>query len=101
MEHMPRRIIVGVIIAVGLVALGSASAASAAMCGVRTTAGTYRHVIVVFMENHSFSQIQTSSSTTYIHSLESSCWLAVNYHNITRPRLPTFIASTAGAPLAA
>ena len=100
---MPRRIIVGLTAVVALSALGSVGAASAGakMCGTRTTAGTYKHVIVLYMENHSFTQIQSSSSTPYIHSLESLCGLATNYHNITHPSLPNYLASVDGGTVSA
>lgn len=70
------------------------------MCGVRTTAGTYKHVIVIFMENNSYNTIQGSSSAPYIHSVETRCGLATNYHNISHPSLPNYIAATTGASLA-
>jgi hypothetical protein len=71
------------------------------MCRVRSTAGTYKHVIVIFMENNSYTQIIGSASAPYIHSLASSCGLATNYHNISHPSLPNYIAVTDGGNLAA
>ncbi|MFL5822690.1 MAG: alkaline phosphatase family protein [Solirubrobacteraceae bacterium] len=97
---MSRRIIFGVTAVAAALALGaSAGGAAAKMCGVRTSAGTYKHVVVVFMENHSFTQIQTSGDTTYIHSLEAACGLATNYHNITHPSLPNYLAAVDGGTL--
>jgi phosphatidylinositol-3-phosphatase len=112
---MSRRIVVGpVVVSVVLTLLGvgltaaqgragrspGARAASSAMCGTLTTAPKYKHVIVLYMENESFNTIQASSSTPYIHGLEHSCGLATNYHNITHPSLPEYMATTFGGSLA-
>jgi hypothetical protein len=78
----------------------SAGAASSAMCGSLTRAPRYRHVVVIFMENASYSTIQSSTSTPYIHSLERACALGTNCHNITHPSLPEYMAATYGGSLA-
>src|ERR1700734_1415969 len=57
--------------------------AATAPCGTLTTAPTYKHVIVVFMENESYGNIHGSSKAPYINSLASGCGIATNYHNIT------------------
>ncbi len=77
-----------------------ATAASAALCGTTTAVPKYKHVVVIFMENEPYTAIQSSSSTPYIHSLEHSCGLATNYHNITHPSLPEYLAATFGGSLA-
>ena len=73
------------------------AAAGSSMCGLRTTAGTYSHVIVIFMENNSYNTIVKSSSAPYINSLPKQCGLATNYHNASHPSLPNYIAVTTGA----
>jgi phosphatidylinositol-3-phosphatase len=73
------------------------AAAGSAPCGVRTSAGKYKHVIVIFMENHAYNSIYNSSSAPYITSLANKCGLATNYHNVTHPSLPNYIAATTGA----
>jgi hypothetical protein len=78
---------------------GARAATGSAMCGVRTAPGTYTHVITIFMENNSYNTIQGSSSAPYIHSLANQCGLATNYHNISHPSLPNYIAATTGANL--
>ena len=46
-------------------------------CGTKTgPPATYAHVVWIWMENHSYSQIIGSSSAPYIHSLASGCGLA-------------------------
>jgi phosphatidylinositol-3-phosphatase len=74
-------------------------AGTSGLCGLTTTAPKIKHVVVIFMENYSYESIMDSTSTPYIHSLASSCGLATNYHNITHPSLPEYIAATTGASL--
>jgi hypothetical protein len=57
---------------------------------------SYSHVIWLWMENHSYDQIIGSSSAPYLNSLADECGLATNYHNITHPSLPNYIAATSG-----
>jgi phosphatidylinositol-3-phosphatase len=73
--------------------------ASSSPCGMRTSAPAYTHVVWVMMENHSYGDIINSSSAPYINSLASECGLATNYHNITHPSLPNYVAATAGLGL--
>jgi hypothetical protein len=75
--------------------------ASTGPCGTKTTPGTYKHVIVIFMENNSNTTIKGSKSAPYINSLIAKCGYASNYHNVTHPSLPNYIASTDGATLSA
>jgi phosphatidylinositol-3-phosphatase len=75
---------------------GAASARGSASCGWLQghPPKTYKHVIVVVMENHRFSQIDGSSP--YLNSLAKQCGLAANYSAITHPSLPNYIALTSG-----
>jgi phosphatidylinositol-3-phosphatase len=57
---------------------------------------SYSHVIWLWMENQSYDQIVGSSSAPYLNSLARACGLATNYHNITHPSLPNYIAATSG-----
>jgi len=79
---------------------GPVASASGATCGTMSPASThYEHVIWVWMENHSESTIIGSGQAPYINSLASSCGLATNYHNISHPSLPNYIAATSGLSL--
>src|SRR5579859_734029 len=73
--------------------------ASPSMCGLTGTAPKYRHVIVVFFENHSYQQIIGSSSAPYLGRVAKTCGLATNYHNISHPSLPEYLAATDGGTL--
>jgi phosphatidylinositol-3-phosphatase len=57
---------------------------------------SYDHVIWIWMENKSYDQIIGSSSAPFQSSLAARCGLATNYHNITHPSLPNYIAATSG-----
>jgi phosphatidylinositol-3-phosphatase len=71
-------------------------AASAGPCGRLATPPHYTHVIWIWMENHSYGKIIGSASAPYINSLASRCGLATNYHNVSHPSLPNYIAATSG-----
>ena len=68
-------------------------------CGTLAKAPTYTHVIWVWMENHSYGSIIGSSQAPYINALARKCGLATNYHNISHPSLPNYIAATSGLGL--
>jgi phospholipase C len=74
--------------------------AATAPCGTLTVAQTsYGHVLWIFMENHSYDAVIGSSDAPYTNKLASQCGLATNYHNITHPSLPNYIAATSGLSL--
>ena len=90
-------------IGIGAVSAGPAHAAtSAGPCGtLKPSAVNYKHVIWILEENHSYGDIVgNTSQAPYINSLASECGLATNYHNISHPSLPNYIAMTSGLPLA-
>ena len=74
----------------------TASPALSHPCGTAAKPGTYKHVIWIWMENHSSSAIIGSSQAPYFNTVARECGLATNYHNITHPSLPNYIAATSG-----
>ena len=49
------------------------------------------------MENHSFGDIIGNTALApYINTLAGECGLATNYHNVSHPSLPNYIALTSG-----
>ncbi len=74
-------------------------AAGAGGAGHRPAASVpaYSHIVVVFEENHSYSQIIGSSSAPYINSLAGSNVLFTNSHAITHPSEPNYMAFTSGS----
>lgn len=69
-------------------------------CGLVAKAPTYKHVVWIFFENHSYDGVIGASSAPYIDSVAAKCGLATNYHNITHPSLPNYISATSGLDLA-
>jgi phospholipase C len=66
-------------------------------CGTaRGAPATYRHVIWIWMENLSYDEIVGSDRAPLTNRLASECGLATNYHNVTHPSLPNYIAATSG-----
>jgi phospholipase C len=53
------------------------------------------------MENHSYGSVIGSPQAPYIDALARRCGLATNYHNISHPSLPNYIAATSGLGYAA
>jgi hypothetical protein len=65
-------------------------------CGMQAEPAAYRHVIWIWMENHSSGTIVGSAQAPYLSALARECGLATNYHNITHPSLPNYVAATSG-----
>ena len=57
----------------------------------------YAHIVIVFEENHSYSQIIGSSSAPYINSLARSNVLFTNSRAISHPSEPNYMAFTSGS----
>ena len=74
-----------------------ATATAAGPCGTMTTAPAYRHVVWIWFENHSYSDIIGSSSAPYFNAVASECGVATGYHNLTHPSLPNYVAATSGS----
>jgi phospholipase C len=62
------------------------------------------HVIVIVMENHSYGELigpqgsVAAARAPYLNgTLKQRCGLATNYHAITHPSLPNYIAMVAGS----
>jgi hypothetical protein len=72
------------------------SAARLSPCG-RSRPHAYHHVIWVWMENRSYSSVIGSPSGTFQASLGKECGLATNYHGVSHPSLPNYLAATGGS----
>ncbi|MGH3258615.1 MAG: alkaline phosphatase family protein [Streptosporangiaceae bacterium] len=77
----------------------STSPSASHPCGTQSKAGTVKHVIWIVLENHSYNAILGSSEAPYFNTLAKDCGVATNYHNITHPSLPNYIAATSGLTL--
>jgi phospholipase C len=79
----------------------AAASASTGPCGTLPLSSTnYTHVVWIWMENHSYETIIGSPEAPYINSLANACGLATNYHNVSHPSLPNYVAGTSGLPFA-
>src|SRR3954452_16076908 len=68
-------------------------------CGTATDAH-YRHVVWIWMENRTYDTvINGGGSAPELERYAGDCGLATNYHGITHPSLPNYIAATAGSTL--
>ena len=100
-RHALRVALAACVIGIAAVGAGTAQAApSGGPCGTAKSAN-YTHVLWIMMENHSYDTIIGSSQAPYINGLASQCGLATNYHNISHPSLPNYIAATSGLGLSA
>jgi len=76
------------------------AAAQPGPCGTMSLGSVrYQHVIWIWMENRSFSDIIGSPEAPYLNTLATECGLATNYHNLTHPSLPNYVGATSGLPL--
>lgn len=75
----------------------SPAAAASGPCGTATAPRAYQHVIWIWMENRSYSDIiGNQAQAPYINSLAADCGVATDYHNTTHPSLPNYLAATSG-----
>ncbi|WP_370368555.1 alkaline phosphatase family protein [Catenulispora sp. GP43] len=66
-------------------------------CGTEHNAKPhYKHVIWLFMENQPYDDIIGGADSPYVNQLADECGLATNYHNITHPSAPNYLAVTSG-----
>jgi phosphatidylinositol-3-phosphatase len=89
-------LVLAALAATGLATPATAPARASGACGGRAhERPVVRHVVVVLMENHSYSEV--IGRAPYITSLAHRCGLATNYHAITHPSLPNYLALTSGS----
>ncbi len=96
-----KRSLIGILAAVCTAGLGVASVGATRRakgpCGTVSVAKAhYKHVIWILEENHSYGKIIDNPQAAYVNSLASRCGLAKNYHNISHPSLPNYVAATSG-----
>jgi phosphatidylinositol-3-phosphatase len=72
-------------------------------CGWRDTARTtYRHVVWIVLENHSYDELigptgsSAAKASPYLNTLAHRCGLATNAWAITHPSLPNYLAQLTG-----
>jgi phospholipase C len=75
-------------------------APTASASTVAYSPGAIQHVIWILMENRSEPAIIGSAKAPYLNTLATEYGLATDYHNITHPSVPNYLALTSGLPLA-
>jgi phospholipase C len=97
----PQALIVGLAVAVTAAACGGAPSRQAVTTergpspcsGSAQPAGPWR-VLVVVLENHSYSQV--AGASPYLNQLARACALAADYSAVSHPSLPNYLALTSG-----
>ena len=92
-----------------LVARVSAAALSLAVLGVaggpvgasasssRTDLKNFQHVFVIMMENTGYSNLIGNPNAPWINDAAATYGLATNYHGVSHPSQPNYIAATSGS----
>jgi len=66
-------------------------------CGVASSGVKYAHVVWILMENKPLGSVMGSSNAPYENALAARCGQAVDYHGVTNPSLPNYLAATGGS----
>jgi phospholipase C len=66
-------------------------------CGTSGASSVADRVIWIWMENHDYASVIGASDAPYENALASKCALLTNYHSISSPSLPNYIAATSGS----
>lgn len=77
----------------------SAYGATPPAAPARSSSISPKHVVVVIEENHDFGQIVGNPQAPYLNSLMKHGALFTNYHGVTHPSQPNYIALFAGSTL--
>ena len=100
---MNRRALLAALTSALLLATSVAAQTSAVapMCGTLSTPpATWEHVVWIWFENHSYGAVVGSPDAPHINKrIIRGCGLATNYHALTHPSVPNYIAATSGLPL--
>jgi hypothetical protein len=60
-------------------------------------ASSVSHTVLIVLENHELDEVIGASDAPYLNHLASQGALAVNYHAITHPSLPNYLALAGGS----
>lgn len=76
----------------------SAVASAVQPCGDATTAPAhYHHVVWIWMENQTWSDIFGNSSAPYLNTLAGKCTTDSDYASVGSPSLPNYLGATSGS----
>jgi hypothetical protein len=66
------------------------------VCKTASGVPVFDHIVIVLMENTSWSTLQSSTNTPYLHGLMTTDAVAGDYHGVAHPSLPNYIAMISG-----
>jgi len=67
------------------------------LCGFKDAPPqTYKHVIWLLQENQSANEVVGSDDAPHVNGMLAQCGLASNFHNVSHPSLPNYLAMTSG-----
>ena len=76
----------------------TAVASPAQPCGVTASAPVrYQHVVWIWMENHTWSQVFGNASASYLNTLAGKCGTDSAYASVGSPSLPNYLGATSGS----
>jgi hypothetical protein len=64
--------------------------------GAEAAVPNFDHIVVIMLENHSAFEIIGNSDAPYLNGLTARYPTAANFHGITHPSLPNYMAATGG-----
>ncbi|HKS69324.1 MAG TPA: alkaline phosphatase family protein [Ktedonobacterales bacterium] len=65
--------------------------------GDRSSLKNFQHVFVIMMENTSYGSLIGNPNAPWINQAAQTYGLATNYHGVTHPSQPNYIAATSGS----
>ena len=90
------RIMAGAAMLVSMLIVAAGATASAAPLNNRDD-GSFKHIFVIMMENHSTDEILgNTADAPFTNSLASRAAVALNYYGVTHPSLPNYLAAISG-----
>lgn len=90
------RVMAGVAMLVSLLVLAEGATTSAAPLNNRDD-GSFKHIFVIMMENHSTNEIiGNTADAPFTNALASRSAVALNYYGVTHPSLPNYLAAISG-----
>ncbi len=92
--HLIYRIGIAVIFTIGMMVPLAASAQTNASNGKLKN---FQHVFVIMMENTGYTSLIGNPNAPWINAAAATYGLATNYHGITHPSQPNYIAATSGS----
>ena len=95
---LARVAVAGIAVAAAVALAAPTDAAASSPCGHVRRAPSWRHIVVIAFENHSYKDILgRSAPSSYMKMLAQKCGSAVDYRAVHFPRsLPDYLGATGG-----